>query len=530
MFVGIYINPGNESFRQIRRLEYVDKTGLIGFVNDALETPAKMICVSRPRRFGKSFAAKMLAAYYDKSCDSRELFADLAIAQNASFEKYLNKLHVIYLDITYFLTIIADKTQFITEIQKTVIKEIQEYYPQIAQVNSVALPTVLADVVSETGMKFFIIIDEWDALFREAKENKALQKEYVQFLRGMFKGGIATDKTIAGAYITGILPIKKYGTESAMTDFREYTMVAPRNLAQYVGFTEAEVRRLCKKHQMDFSQMEQWYDGYVFSPGKHLYSPNSVMSAVQYDSYENYWTKTESYESLKRYISMNMDGLKDDVIKMLGGSSVRINSESFQNDLTTFRKKDDVLTLLIHLGYLTYDKDTRKVNIPNLEVRDSFNLAVQDTDWQEINQALAEADDLLEATVAGDSLKVAAALENIHQSTSSVLQYNDENSLSCAIMIAYYTARRDYNIIRELPAGKGFADFAFIPRRNTAKPAMIIELKYNQAANTAIQQIKAKNYAGALKDYADKILLVGINYDKVSKKHSCLIENWAKGK
>lgn len=523
--MGIYINPGKESFMQIRKMEYVDKTGMIDVINGILETPAKMTCVSRPRRFGKSFAAKMLAAYYDKSCNSRELFSDLEIGQSESFEKYLNKLHVIYLDITYFLTIIENKVQFIHEIQKAVIKEIQEYYPQIVKEHAAALPVVLADVTRETGVKFFVIIDEWDALFREAKNDDTLQREYVQFLRGMFKGGIATDKTIAGAYITGILPIKKYGTESAMTDFIEYTMVDPGMMTPYVGFTESEVKSLCAKYNADFDSMKQWYDGYSFDAVVSIYSPNSVMRAIQNKKYKNYWTKTESYESLNRYISMNMDGLKDAVIQMLGGSSIRINPMSFQNDMTSFRTKDNVLTLLVHLGYLAYNENTCKVHIPNLEVTDSFNFAVQETNWSEVNKSLADADELLDATIAGEAEKVAASLENIHMSTSSVLQYNDENSLSCALMIAYYTAKRDYMIIRELPAGKGFADFAFIPRKTTEKPAMIVELKYNKNADTAIQQIKEKRYAGALKNYAGRILLVGINYDKETKTHTCVIEH-----
>ncbi|MCD8130786.1 MAG: ATP-binding protein [Lachnospiraceae bacterium] len=527
--MGIYLNPGNKGFKGILNGTYVDKTGLIDYVNSTINTsPDRLTCFSRPRRFGKSFAAKMLCAYYDKSCDSRALFEGLEISRKESFEKYLNQFDVIYLDITRFISTAEDIKNVVRDIQKKVIEELRQAYPDCVKEGETVLADALAAVSQRTDNEFVVIIDEWDALFREAKNDSGLQKEYVQLLRGLFKGGTVTDETIAAAYITGILPIKRYGTESALTDFQEFTMTKPDILASYVGFTEDEVCRLCEERNISFEKMKRWYDGYSFETIASVYSPNSVMSAIRRRSFRSYWTTSETYESLKDYISMNFDGLKDAIVAALAGQRIGIETLSFQNDLTSFKSRDDVLTLLIHLGYFAYDEPRNQAYIPNLEVAESFKVAVQNTDWRGVNRALRASEDLLNAAISFNSQAVAAALDEVHSSETSILQYNDENSLSCAITIAFYTARNYYTIIRELPTGKGFADLAFLPRKGIDKPAMIVELKYDKTADTAIQQIKDRRYQGALKDYGGELLLVGINYDKAdeNKRHTCLIEKW----
>ncbi|MCC8101939.1 MAG: ATP-binding protein [Clostridiales bacterium] len=528
--MGSYLNPGNKGFQTILNGTYVDKTGLIDYVNGTINTPQKLTSFSRPRRFGKSFAAKMLCAYYDKSCDSRSLFGGLEISKRDSFKKYLNKYDVIYLDITWFISRSKNKGEDVVfDIQKAVIDELRKNFLNCVEENETYLPDALLSVSHKIGSQFIIIIDEWDALFREAKNDDVLQREYVQLLRGLFKGGTATDETIAAAYMTGILPIKKYGTESALTDFKEYSMTTPKRLAEYIGFTEDEVRTLCDKYQMGFDEMQFWYDGYSFSRMKHVYSPDSVMNAVQEEEIQNYWTQTESFESLKKYIQMNKDGLKDAIVLMLGGQRVRIDINTFQNDITSFDSKDDVLTLLIHLGYLAYDQKKKEVYIPNQEVAEAFRSAVRGGQWKPVEQVINNAERLLDATLRGESDTVAQALETVHEECSSVLTYNDENSLACAVYIAYYTAKNYYKIIRELPTGKGFADYAFIPGRDTDKPAMIIELKFDKDADTAIRQIHENRYEGDLKNHFGNLLLVGINYDKNAKgadakKHRCVIE------
>ncbi|MCD8021868.1 MAG: ATP-binding protein [Lachnospiraceae bacterium] len=527
--MGEYLNPGNEAFRIILNDVYVDKTGLIAYVNSTIDTPRKLTHFSRPRRFGKSFAAKMLCAYYDRSCDSHSLFNELKISKLKSFETYLNKYDVIYLDMVRFISNCTDRKNVVKNLQERVIRELKIAFPEIESLEEEILPYVLSAIVARTNKKFIIIIDEWDALFREAKEDLALQEEYVQLLRGLFKGGPETDKTIAAAYMTGILPIKKYGTQSALTDFKEFTMTRPAKLAQYVGFTEQEVKKLCRKYHMDFESMSSWYDGYSFSNVQHVYSPNSVMNAVMNEEFGNYWTDSESYDSLKDYISMNYDGLKDAVISMLGGESVRVRIGTFQNDITSFKSKDDVLTLLIHLGYLGYNAAEKKVVIPNKEVAEAFADSVSGDKWEDVAELLRDSEDLLEATIGGNSDRVADALEKVHSLNSSVLRYNNEASLSAAIMIAYYTARRFYKIVPEFPQGKGFADLAFLPAKGVDKPAMIVELKYDKDADTAINQIHDNRYDGDLKKYFGNLLLVGINYDKDAngdkmKRHTCIIE------
>ena len=522
--MGRYLNLGNAGFASIRRGLYVDKTMLIDFINKTLGTKEKLTCVSRPRRFGKSFATQMLCAYYDKNCDSSELFKDLKISHTKNFDTYKNCYNVIYLDLTWFISTAEDTEDIVKYMQREVIKELRSTFPDSTSEQK-SLPVALSDISDKTGDKFIIIIDEWDALFRETKENVALQKEYLKLLRGLFKSSV-TDKMIEAAYMTGILPIKKYGTQSALTDFREYTMIQPSMLAEYVGFTEQEVRTLCKTYHLDFDEARKWYDGYSFSRMNSVYNPNSIMQAVKNGEFDDYWTETETYESLKLYIDMNLDGLREAIIAMLGGLRCKMNTRTFQNDMSNIKNRDDVLTLLIHLGYLAYDSQQKEVYIPNQEIADEFKNAVEYSGWKGVSDALRASEELLRATIQMDSDTVAVRMDEVHMSSVSVLAYNNEISLSCAVTLAYYTARKDYTIIRECPAGKGFADLAFIPRKCTDKPALLVELKWDQSPQGAIQQIKERKYAGALEEYKDNLLLVGISYDRKSKKHACVIEKY----
>mgnify|MGYP000184183305 FL=1 len=389
--------------------------------------------------------------------------------------------------------------------------------------NSVA--ATLANINQETKKKFIIIIDEWDCVFREDKENLALQSEYINFLRSLFKGGPA-DRFVKLAYITGILPIKKYGTQSALNNFRELTMTSPGGIAKYIGFTEAEVKVLCKEHDMPFTEMKKWYDGYYLNRVGHVYSPNSVMEAINNEEFQNYWSQTETYESLKVYIEMDFDGLKQRIVEMLGGARIKIEVGSFQNDMTTFHCADDVLTLLIHLGYLAYDSKTEKAFIPNEEVRSAFVLAIRNRGWDEVYKAIENSEKLLKATLAMNETAVAKMLQDVHMQNSSSLVYNNEVSLASIIQLAYYTAAKEYTIIRELPAGEGFADMVFIPKRTSKKPALVVELKWDKSAEGAISQIKDKKYVTALEEYKGNILLVGINYDRKTKEHQCKIEKY----
>jgi hypothetical protein len=522
--MGQYLNVGNAGFQSVKKGLYVDKTGMIAYINSTLGTMRKLTCVSRPRRFGKSYAAKMLCAYYDRSCDSRELFQDCKIAKDPSFEKHLNQYDVLYLDITWFISNVTEIKDTVAEMQRDVIRDLHENYPDMEEEKS--LPKMLAKIAEATGKKFIIIIDEWDALFREAKDDYALQEEYIQLLRGLFKSSGQTDKMIEAAYITGILPIKKYGTQSAMTDFKEYTMLAPQKLAEYVGFTEGEVKELCETHNMDFAEVKRWYDGYSFSKLQSVYSPNSVIEAINNEELGNYWTQSETYESLKVYIDMDEDGLKEAIVQMLGGARCKIDTGTFQNDMTNIKRKDDVLTLLVHLGYLAYHAESQSVYIPNEEVRREFIRAVTAGKHREVARLIQNSDQLLKDTLSMNTEAVASAIEKAHSAGISPLFYNDEQALRSIIRFAYISCADEFLRIEELPAGNGYADVVYLPKKGSELPIMVIELKYNQSAEGAIAQIKSKNYPQVLDEFGSEILLIGINYDKKSKKHSCCIEKY----
>lgn len=521
--MGKYLNPGNDGFRSIRKGEYIDKTGLIEYINHTLGTKKKLTCVNRPRRFGKSFAAQMLSAYYDKSCDSEELFHDMQIAGLPSYHTHLNKHNILYLDITWFISTAGNIKDTVKNLQKSVIKELKEIYPEYIDASEYSLPVALADIATESGSKMMIIIDEWDALFREAKEDKLLQEEYVQLLRGLFRSSL-TDKIVEAAYMTGILPIKKYGNQSALSDFYEFTMVDSAPIEEYVGFTEEEVRRLCEQSDLDFQEMRHWYDGYILGGHLHVYSPKSVLDAISRKRFGSYWTQTETYESLKTYITMNFDGLKNAILSMLGGMKCKVDTNTFQNDMTTFRSKDDVLTLLVHLGYLAYDVSSECVFIPNQEVKEEFLRTIKNTDSPELIQMIRQSERLLEATLQMDEEAVAGLLDKIHNEYSSPLFYNNEQSLRSVIQLAYISRVKDYLEFQELPGGKGYADIVFLPKRGSDKPLLIVELKWNKSAAGAIEQIKSKQYMQVVEDFGSEILLVGINYDEKSKKHFCRIE------
>ncbi len=532
--MGKYLNPGNLGFQSALNSQiYVDKTGLIEKMNHLIGTEQRWVCFSRARRFGKTMAEKMLAAYYDRSCDSRQQFQGLAIEKSETFKKHLNQYDVIFIDMQGMRERALNEqrhgmnTSIIEYLQREVIAELREAFEDAVKENEISLPNAMADVFQKTGRQFIVLIDEWDCLFRADKENRTLQEEYLGFLRAMFKDA-QSERFILLAYMTGILPIKKYGTQSALNNFNEYTMVAPEELGEYVGFTEEEVKNLCSEYSVDFEEMKHWYDGYCFEGVGHVYNPRSVVRSIQSKWFDNYWTSTETYESLKKYIEMNYEGLKDSIVYLLGGNRCKVVARRFQNDMVSIKSRDDILTLLVHLGYLAYDRRRQEAFIPNMEVADEFQIAVEGEYWKEITTALEKSEELLEATWEMDEEAVAAYIDAVHMDSTSILNYNNENSLSCVLSLAYYSARKDYTIEREKAGGKGFADLVFLPRRESDKPAMVIELKWNQSAKGAISQIKEKQYIKGLKDYEGGVLLVGINYDKESKKHSCQIETLVK--
>jgi hypothetical protein len=383
--MGIYLNPDNSKFEEAVNSDmYIDKTELIEYTNSVLHTMQHNVCVSRPRRFGKSLAANMLTAYYSRGCESGELFSKYKIAKSANFRKHLNQYNTIFLNIQEFLSRSSDIWNLIERIKKIVIRDLKRAYPNIAYFDDTDLVESMQDVYAETKCPFVVIIDEWDCIFREYKMEQDAQEIYLDFLRDLLK-----DKGyIYLAYMTGILPIKKYGTHSALNMFDEFSMINPGPLASYVGFIEDEVSGLCEKYGMDMGEVKSWYDGYSFGKDLSVYSPRSVVSCMRFRKIGNYWNQTETFEALKVYIDMNFDGLKDDILSMIAGENILVRTESFVNDMMTFRTKDDVLTLLIHLGYLGYDYENKCVFIPNNEVRGEYVNAVSMSDWGRFHQLL----------------------------------------------------------------------------------------------------------------------------------------------
>ena len=519
--MGTFINIGNAGFQSARNGEYMDKSPLIAVVNKTLFSERQFSCVSRCRRFGKSMAAKMLSAYYDHSCDSRSLFADLAIAGDPTFEQHLNKYPVIYLDMTSFVTRYHDES-IVEKMDAALLKDVSNAYPDVPVQENDSLVDYLLRVSMEKGERFVFIIDEWDAICREFTSGTKAMDTYVGWLRRMFKSQDAF-RIFAGAYMTGILPIKKYKTESALNNFTEYSMVTPRNMASHFGFTKDEVRELATKHAMDFDELVKWYDGYQIGPETSMFNPNSVMQAIDSEWCESYWGKTGSYDAVANYIQMNFEGLKDDIVAMLAGERCKVNPTKFQNDMSVIESKDDVLTVLIHLGYLSYDRNKSECYIPNKEVAGEMVNAIEDNKWTHVVKALKASEQLLQATLEGDEEAVAQGVDAAHDENTSILSYNNENSLACVLSIAYYYAKNDYIMYRELPTGRGFADIVLIPRKNAASPAIVLELKYNKDADSAIDQILRKQYPEKVAPYSDNLLLVGINYDKKEKTHQCKI-------
>ena len=528
--MGSYLNPGNEAFAVALNSEiYVDKTGLLTYTNKVMNTLQGYICNSRPRRFGKSITANMLTAYYSKGCSSKEMFSGLEISRAKDFEKHLNQYDVLHWDIQWCMEPAGGPERIVSYISEKTISELKEYYPHILPEEIRSLPEALSRINAASGTKFIVIIDEWDVLIRDEAADLKTQEEYINFLRAMFKGTEPT-KYIQLAYLTGILPVKKEKTQSALNNFKDYSMLHAGPIAPYVGFTETEVQKLCEVYGQRFEEVKRWYDGYQI--GKyHVYNPNAVVNLMLEGEFQSYWSGTASYEAIVPLINMDFDGLKSAVIEMLSGDHVPVDVTSFQNDTVSFANKDDVLTYLIHLGYLAYDRTFRTAFIPNEEIRQELILATKRKKWNELIVFQKESEQLLKDTIQMNGNAVAKEIEKIHMEYTSVIQYNNENLLSSVLSIAYLSSMQYYfKPIREFPAGRGFADFVFIPKPEFRNyyPALVVELKWDKSVRAALDQIRYRKYPESVACYAGELLLVGINYNEKTKEHECRIEKYEK--
>ena len=548
--MGIYLNPGSDRYEEALRTEiYVDKTNMISFLNSVVNTKRKYVAVSRPRRFGKTTTADMISAYYDCSINARDLFEDKKISTNpklyeagregkkSPWDIYLNKFYVIHVNMVDLATETGSIPEMLFSLEKAVMRELREEWPNADRDMQGGLRLLMQEIYNQKKARFVIVIDEWDCIFREFKEDTDGQRLYLDFLRDWLK-----DKSyIALAYITGILPIKKYGQHSALNMFGEYSMLQPQQLAEYVGFTDEEVRELCEKHGRSYDDIKAWYDGYdlygIIPPGEkepeeyQIYNPYSVVQAVITGRICDYWNATETYEALSVHINRNFDGLKDMVMLLMEGKRIPVNTRKYQNDMSSMANADDVLTLLIHLGYLAYDSERRESYIPNREILDEYRNTVEGNgEWDQLYSVLARSQKLLEATWAGDEDEAARLVEDAHMRAGN-LTYNSEAALSYAVRLAYFNAEQYYTLIPEMQAGRGYADLVYIPSpKYPDKPAILVELKWNKDAETAMTQILDRRYPDSLEKYRGNIIHVAIDYNKEVtsgckgyKHHSCRI-------
>ena len=524
--MGLYLNPNADAFMEDKGTRiYVDKSLLIGELNSIVSTKEDFVCLSRPRRFGKSMAGNMISAYYSKGCDTREVFSQMKLGQEPCFDKHMNKFNVIKLDLNELYQNAKKKNEhatLIAQIEERVVEEFKEQFADIDLEKDNSIDECILKVYKEIGEKFVIIIDEYDVLIRE-QVPQSLFDSYLSFLNGLFKG-TTIRPAIALAYITGIIPIVRDKVQSKLNEFTEYTMLDAAQFAPHVGFTTEETKALCEQYGCDFAEFQRWYDGYKLSDEVSLFNPKSVTSSISRKRMGSYWSATGSFEALKDYILMDFEGIRQDVVTMISGDSVEVDVGSFLNTLDKFESKDDVFTYLIHLGYLNYNFEEKTCCIPNEEVRQEWVRSVKlSPDYKKLMEIINASKKLLDATVEGNEEAVAKALDAAHTEVTSPLTYNDEHCFQSAICLAYFYANTRYTLFKELPTGKGYADLVLIPYLPNI-PAMVIELKHNKSAGSALQQIKDKNYCQALNNYKGDLLFVGVNYDEKTKEHSCKIE------
>ena len=525
--MGIYLNPGKERYQMALNSEvFVDKTEMIGYINKLINSDQRYISVSRPRRFGKTMATDMLTAYYDSETDSRDMFSNLKIAKvndGNDWDKYLNSFDVIRIVMTDFIKRDKDIKASLDKMCMRILDDYSEAYPDV-KYDEDDFNYSLEKFYRHSNRQFVIIIDEWDVVFRVLKDDEASQTIYLDFLRDWLKG----KDYVALAYMTGILPIKKDGSQSAVSEFSEYTIFDPEQFAPYIGFTEEEVKGLCERKSLDFAEMKRWYDGYNLPGAGDMYNANSVMKAASSGKFKSYWSASSAANSLLEYLNMDFDGLGDDVDNLLKGKAVRIDNSTFLNDMYELYSRDDVLTLLTHFGYLAYDNESGYAHVPNLEIRIEYDNISRRVRHQKTIDRLKECDELFKATAAMDEKKVAEGIQKVHERECSPRHYNREDSLRSVIKLAYYTYKDEYLQLEEAGGGTGYADIVYIPRKYSDMPLLIIELKKDDTPENAIKQIRDRNYAAPYEDMDVDILLVGVTYDSndPAKTHRCVIEEY----
>ena len=517
--MSIYLNTNKPliNYMNLYRSKYfVDKSSMIEKLNEVIETSDKYICITRPRRFGKSSVIDMLGSYYSIAVDSKDVFDNLKISSFPSYTEHLNKYNVINISFNDLSERGNTYEDYIEMIRTSITKDIVEKYPHINPENYFNISSMIRD----TNDKFIFLLDEWDYIFNNSlfEEN---QNNFLEFLRNLLKD----QPYVALCYMTGVLPIKKYSSGSALNMFDEFTFLKDRKFGRYFGFTEEEVIDLCRKNnEIKFEHLQAWYNGYLTARGLKIYNPRSVVKALQNDFCESYWTNTGAMDEVAKYLKYNTLEIRDDVIEMISGGEIDlIIDEEFRAGQREPKTKEEIYSAMIVLGFLSYHDGYLK--IPNKELMKEFEKALRDKSFGYVSQIIENSRKMLKATVNGDTATVESILHDIHNSEIPILQYNDENSLSCVLTLAYLSARDTYRIEREEKTGKGYADFTFHPRRKN-DTAFIVELKKDENVDVAINQIKSKEYVQKFKEENQhkKVLAVAICYNSREKEHCCKIE------
>ena len=551
--MGCFLNPvdGNTFVDLVKNKDigiFVDKTDFISKTNLRLNSTQKLLCLTRPRRFGKTVTAHMLSAYYSKGYSGQNIFDKLEIANEPSFAEHLNKYNVLYIDMNSikdrYISYKSDKSIYIEAIddivdflQYIVIRELKENKEYAEQINNdpligkKSLSSALNVICKYTGEKFIFIMDEWDLIYRDYRKDNTLQEKFIEFLRGLFKSS-SGQACFALVYLTGILPIKKYNSQSALNVFKEYNMLTPEPYETYFGFTEDEVAEIVKSPNCTLSHQElkKWYEGYKLN-GIDIYNPNSVVSAVSDGKCKSYWSRTSSNEEVVRLINMDFDGIKNDVMNLIEGARVVFDFSNFQNDMVTINNKNDVFSLLVCLGYLGCsdvggDGNYKQAYVPNKEIKYALMGIIKGQEWFERIENIKRSESLLKAILELDATTVATLIQEVHNSPAvSLLDYNDEESLTYCVMTGLlWSTLGKYITRREEQAGKGRADLVYEPMLNGTTPLILIEFKYDGSAEEAIAQIKKQEYFKRYSGQYRNIIIVGINYSTKTKDHQCLIE------
>ena len=515
--MAIYLNTKApfENYSELAREYYfVDKSEIIKSLNSKVSTKSKYVCITRPRRFGKSSVADMLGAYYSKAVDSHNIFDKLKISKDKSYKKHLNEYNVISISFNQVSHKGNTYDDYIGMIKANLIKDISDKYPQINPSEYFTINHML----NATNDKFIFIFDEWDYIFTNNLFVNN-QNDFLEFIRQLLKD----QPYVALAYMTGVLPIKKYSSGSALNMFDEYTFLKDRIYDEYFGFTNEEVLELCEKNnEIKFSELESWYNGYLTTKGKKIYNPRSVIKALENGYCESYWTNTGAMDEVTDYLKYNTLEIREDVIEMVSGEEVDIFiDEEFRAGQREPRTKEEIYSAMIILGFLSYHDGY--LRIPNRELMKEFEKALKDESFGEVSRIIENSRKMLKATVNGDIKTVEKILHDIHNSEIPILQYNDENSLSCVLTLAYLSARDTYRVEREEKTGKGYADFTFQPRRKR-DTAFIVELKKDESVDIALKQIKEKEYVQKFRNENNEVLAVAICYDSKLKEHKCKIE------